>query len=248
MNRWDLPLNVLQDFAHLKRECYDKAQTYPELISLTTEEFSLRFEDKTLGKKFFFNIAQPSGGSGSGTPVVNLNFRPHTHNNLSTHSGLMEMGSVMGSLTRWIDLLIAYNQVNLNPEERFLAVYENEYYEEFRSLEEDGEAVPLDDRQQRMLGYLLDAVETAVAEADVPAERKQEIIAEARALSNTAPKLSKNQVVRRLSRIIAKVKTLGWDVVKEVTKEVKTTLIKMAAKKAIDLAQDLPRWLSHFHH
>ncbi len=81
----------------------------------------------------------------------------------------------------------------------------------------------------------------------VPAECKQEILKDARALKNRTPSLTKNQVVRGVARIFAKIKLKGYDFATAFNEELPKTIGKIFAEKGVNyVLEQLPKLLHHF--
>ncbi|GGA82188.1 hypothetical protein [Puia dinghuensis] len=239
----DLPLETLQQFVKLKQTCVDIGIGYSGIITVQHSDFYIRLHDLTAGGRFSYTIENPQMDS-SKRSVVFVEYTPRHASDNGKYNAIIEIGSVELSIYRWLDLIIAYYNVSLDPTDRFLETYQEEFREEFSCLDEDADVSPFGDVQQKLLTWWLEAIEEVVVETDAPEDRKSAIVTDIKELKQRIPSLTKNQTIKLLSRIFAKIKLTGQNTLIVVKQEGPKVLVKLAIERGVKFTQDhLPQAL-----
>jgi hypothetical protein len=150
-------------------------------------------------------------------------------------------------LTNWTALVRAYNETSLDVNDRFLEDYETSFFSQYKILDPDADTKPFDDQHQKLLEYTLEGFEQAIEVIDVPMETKRDILKDTSELKNRIPSLTKNQVVRGLAKITAKIKLKGYDFASAFYQEIPKTIAKIFAEKGVKFVlEQIPKLLHHF--
>ena len=104
--------------------------------------------------------------------------------------------SVLNHITGWIGLIRNYNSVKLNSEEEILDEYEKEFYENFEFIDEDGDT-PFELEKQILLDNYISEV-IIILQKDAG---NSELVAEAEALKEKIPKLTRKSTVKLISKL-----------------------------------------------
>jgi hypothetical protein len=121
----------------------------------------------------------------------------------------------------WVDMIISYNQLRTVYDDPILKSYEEAFYKKMKIVDEDAEVAPFDlDKQLLLEAYLVEA-NSALEKLKLAKDEKtqNEISAlqlEANQLRQDLPKLTKQKIMRKLSKFWAKGQIIGLDVIKEI--------------------------------
>ena len=210
-------------------------------------QFETRVSEAEKAAKFYFSITRPALDPNTNKPTVYMTFKPLSAMDPKERSMLQPTSDVAHFLNSWMTLITAYNSISLDVNDRFLEEYETKFFTDDKILDDAADTRPFDDQHQRLLEYTLKAIEDAIEMIYVPAECKQEILKDARALKNRTPSLTKNQVVRGVARIFAKIKLKGYDFATAFNEELPKTIGKIFAEKGVNyVLEQLPKLLHHF--
>ena len=249
MDKRDIPLTVLEEFVRLKYYCHDLQNQNYDTLAANFGDFSVYIHDKKSIGKFYYNITNPSLDSNTHKGKVHITYKPRHQSDPGEYSTFTNIDRVGDSLAGWLDLVTAYNKISLDVNDRFIDKYQEEFFSDFRIIEDDADAAPFDDQQQKLLGYTLEAFEEAIEVIDFPEERKSDILRDTIDLKNKIAILTKNQVVRLWSRLIAKIKIQGHDFNKVFYEEARKSLAKAMLERGYSfLSEQVPKLLHHFFH
>ncbi len=137
---------------------------------------------------------------------------------------------------KWLDLLIAYDQVKTVYDDPILIAYENEFKEEFKILDEDADVNPFNTKQLLWLDDYLENIENKIDEHKTEKNSTQidEIKIAVVELREEMASKSKNWVIRKFAKIYAKITKQGPKLVKAFFLESGKELLKQTIKVAIE--------------
>jgi hypothetical protein len=234
----ELPLQTLEDYIKLRERCTNISLHNSRILNIEFADFFVRFSDRTSGGRFSYIIDNPRLDVNSNKSVVNVNYRPKHHLDNGEYSMLLEMNAVDESIGRWLELIKAYDRLSLDPQDRFLNQYTEEIYPEILIIDSEADSTPLNDRQQRLLIYILDGIEEAIETVAVSPPKKVEILSEVNNLKDRIPSLTKTQAISWLAKIFAKLKLLGQKSYEKIKEEASKIIIKMLLEKGIEIIKD----------
>ena len=244
----DLPLRVLQEFKQLKYDCHDFQILNADILTAHFENLSIYLQDSTSSGKFYFSITQPRlDANNKNVTNVHVTFKPRNTSDPKEHSMMQPVTAIAQILSHWNSLVRAYHEISLDINDRFLEQYESSFFSQYKVLDSHADTKPFDDQHQKLLEYTLEGFEQAIEVIDVPLEAKQEILMATSVLKNSIPALTKNQVVRGLAKITAKIKLKGYAFFTSFYEELPKTLSKIFAEKGVHyVLEQIPKLLHHF--
>jgi hypothetical protein len=160
----------------------------------------------------------------------------------------MERRMLGDNIQGWLKIVRAYNEAESVYDDPFLKTYQEYYYSEFKSVDDDADTSPFNPAQQEVIERYLLQVGQKLLEFRETSESPHpidEIIADIKETVDELSVSTKNQVASRISRIMAKVfkwkKGIANDFYKKAKEEIITTVIREGAKRltgAIEVIND----------
>jgi hypothetical protein len=142
------------------------------------------------------------------------------------------------SIQGWLKIIRAYNEAESVYDDPFLKTYQDYYYQEFRSVDEDADTAPFNPAQQEVIErYLLHVGQKLLEHRETSDEPGpiDEIIADIKETVDELPASTKRKVTSRISKIMAKVfkwqKGIANDFYNKAKEEVIKSVIREGAKK-----------------
>ncbi len=182
--------------------------------------------------KFSFGIIYPQ--SELETTVVtkglSVDYWPQKYDNLNEHAlNQIAFADIPKRYLGWLEMIKKYDEIKLNPEDRFLKQYEKEIEAEFEFIDEEGDEEAYDDERQKFIYRYLTYFESRLQE-ETQTEEIKKIVDDVKDLKDNIQNRSKKIIKASFKTILAYTKKqspkLFWDVVDVAKKE----LIKAALK------------------
>jgi hypothetical protein len=225
----DFPLSILETVEELLKS----DSTYFE----TTDpgESLLKFKDKDPKSDFYFEI-KGYGFDNNRKLSVDLSFKPRHKDIPAAHEKKVEAKSLGAYLKNWTDILAEYERIKIF-DDPILKQYQDEFLADFELLDEDADTKSYDYKTQVWLDEYLDKCKTRLIEIKTEengtdVEQAERDINE---LKNTQTSLTKRKVVEKLTKIWARTRKLGIQLIKEFYQEAKKEIIKQLIKGQIDI-------------
>jgi hypothetical protein len=245
MDKSDFELAVLEDFRKLKYYCKDWQLANADLIGVEFRDFEVKFFDHTYPEKYFFEIKNPRLDQRPPKTFVTVYYKPRNRINKEHYSAGFEAAKVYEIFQIWVELVRSYSTISLDVDDQFLKQYENEYFTEFKILDEDADRAPFSDAQQKLLYYTLESIEEAIVELNDSTVNTDEIVKETRNLRERISTLTKNQNMGWYSRIFARIKLKGPGYALKLGKKVGEILMTKGVEMGIDyLKTEAPKWIA----
>ncbi|MEI6949935.1 hypothetical protein V9K67_22300 [Paraflavisolibacter sp. H34] len=234
MNKKNLPLSLLKDTDQLLKEFQKLTFENEDIIHKIDDDKSLLlFRDKE-HPSFYFQVTTPNQTSDHRS-FFHFQFVPHNEHSIERNATFNNaLPEVVKNFNYWISLLRQYNEINLSEEDFITQQYEEELFHEFEIVDDDAYIKPFEHEKQIFLYKLLTYVESELKKEDNRDVKIQELICETQDLKENIQNLTKKNVIRKLSKIFAKVKKHGIKLFQEVLNEAKKELIKKALSGGID--------------
>lgn len=155
------------------------------------------------------------------TPYFTINVAPSSNINRASANKRLSEANVIREFEVWIGWLKLYERSHLTLEDKILATYQTEIYDEYKLLDDDAETVPYSINDQLFIdAYLVQSAQKIQLLKEGKSESEQtelnELIDEAESIRKVVTKKSKGEIVRRLARFWGKSKSIGLDVFKEI--------------------------------
>jgi len=150
---------------------------------------------------------------------------------------------VVRDFESWIELIKEYNSLKLSEDELFLDDYTKEFYEEFKILDDDADVAPFTTQQQIFIYKWLEQLSKELKQSENSNEPKtEEIIEDIRIAQEGLPSMTKSNTMRIISRILAKIKTIGLKLIIDIFDVAKKEVLKKALYGGLDDMNNL------YHH
>ena len=228
MNKKEYPLKIHKDLNTLK----EKFSEYHKFSSASNP--MLKFEDTDESSGFYFQI--------NNFQVHNSEFyyeiisKPISENDLGTINKLSKFTELDKEIQAWIEIIEKFDNTPHYNNDPIIESYIEEYYAEYKLLDEDAEIAPFDLKRQLLIDKYL---EDAIIFIEAYEEKNSENLAEPKEIAINLKKdltnLTKNQVIKGLSKLWAVSRKKGLPVLKEIFFELAKELIIGFGKKLLGL-------------
>ncbi|WP_179317939.1 hypothetical protein [Winogradskyella undariae] len=229
----DLPLVILkslQPFVNLRG---DKFET------LEPKENLLKVVDQEPESDFHFTIEEFKKAQ-NGKFQFLMNRSPKSQNETDNYKTWVDISQLEPQFKTWIKLLDEYENVNSFFDDPIIKSFTEEYFTEFEIIDEDADIKPLNTKQILLLDSHLEDVEKRLTEYtnDKNVDEISEIKEDINELRENLTNKSKKWVIKRLSKVWAKIAKQGTKFIKEFLSESKKEIIKQGVKGFIELIKE----------
>src|ERR1035437_1650566 len=144
-------LEALEPFLSKKGEIFERTEQ---------KDCLLKFIDKDKDSDFFFTVAQYRIENSRNTLFID--FKPHNKNHIGNRQIWIAVSELDTYFLNWLKLLEGYDKVKSIFDDPIIEAFKNEYYAEFKILDEDAEIAPLKPKQILLLDEHLNYIENNV--------------------------------------------------------------------------------------
>lgn len=211
------------------------------------EGFIICFQDFDESSDFYFGIVKESYESGG--HYIQFSWKPKSTHNKNAGGLTYKMDGFILEFKQWLENLKFYHQPSIL-DDPLLAGYEEEFYQEYKIMDEDADIKPFNYNQQLQITAFLTAIidKTDIELDDQKEEIRLELKEEAQKLLTCVTIESKNGFMKKMGKLVAKARKAGMKASKFVFKEFIKEFIKEGAKKtfnfAITQAGNLPEYIN----
>jgi len=224
INPKEYPLAYLQTIQSVFTQIRSIVEKHSSLIKIEKDhDFEMKIVDMDPASTFEFCISKPEYKQNK--VLFLLRRIPHNTTNLEPQKGQMFADQITRHLQAWIGLIRQYNNVQISPEDSILKAYEDEFFDNFKLVDEDANEKPFSLEKQLMLTEFLDSAVVALKNQEII---KEDLITEAVVIKEDLPNLTKQATVKRLSHFFALARKEGLDILKAFYVAAKNELIKQA--------------------
>lgn len=216
----DLPLEILkivEPFSKRSSKLYKAIDPGDSLVKIIDTDTSSNFRFEITGytnenKKDF---------------LLQIEFSPRSKNTTEFYKGKVNSNSLESHFVNWSKLLDEYDKIEVF-DDPILRQYEREFESELKVVDEDADYNSFDYQTQLKLdAYLTNCQTILETSKNEDNEKEVELIQEEiKHLKDNQVKITKNAVVAKLAKILAKIRKLGLSLIKEVYETAKKELIK----------------------
>lgn len=217
---------------NLLKEIQPKIDKNKELIApiLKTDAlFHLIDNDAKSGFYFKIYVSQEANKYTS-------EFKPSHSSSTGVSKSPQTVESIGKQFDTWCGILKEYNEIHSIYDDPITEEYQREFENQFQLTDEDAEYTSFDLDKQLSIDHYLENVVLKL-ESSINETNKNEIeylITETKALQNEQTKLTKKQVINRLSKIWASARKIGLNLLKEIFIEARKELINILIKGMIE--------------
>ncbi|MBP6237177.1 MAG: hypothetical protein KA270_05380 [Saprospiraceae bacterium] len=190
------------------REIVDKTLSdNPNLIKATFKEnsvvvFKEKYDDDS---NFFFTIESINSLKG-GETTYTISFMPCNFNNFSSKRHTTILNAVEKDFQTWVKILNEYNKESIIFDDTITQKYFENLESDIKILDDDAETAPFKPEQQEHINVILNN-SIKLIEANKDEENRNiadEIIKDIESTKKTLSKSTKNEVIVKIKKIIAK--------------------------------------------
>lgn len=190
------------------------------------ENFLIKIKDNDRNSDFYYNIVQHNLENGILKLLVDL--KPQDRTTINNKESWIDARSLSSHFNTWLSILEGYDSVKTVYDDPIEQKYQEEFYSEFEIIDDDAAVNGFSLTQQMWLdSYLTNVIH--VLDQHISNESDEtinEIKEDVKVLRNNLTKLTKQRVIQALSKIWAKVRKHGLQLLKEIYIEAKSELIK----------------------
>lgn len=242
------PLRVLQGIEELLNILKRLEKENSNLIELKINEDNhlMKFISKTNNLDFYFAISHARfeklyGGYPGNDVVFTLDYLPSSKNDIpketigNKDSSGCKLNQIEDVFNNWIYLVKEYSRLdNLKKELLFIAQYQQEFYDEFKIIDEDAEINAFNNDQQIFIYKLLSYIEDSLKKSGSDDKNIKESLEDISLLKDNLQNLPKAKVIGRLAKIFAKIKKGGLKLLMDILDVAKKEAIKKALYGGLD--------------
>ncbi len=223
------PLTVLRNLNDLK-------SNVPEIAKLSKSDSGyFRYEDIDSNSDFFFEIM--SYGKNNNGFYYAASYKPNSANDLGTAKENFFYSDLVKKIAEWSRTLQLFNETPYFDEDPITTSYTNEFFEEYKLLEDGANIEPFDLERQILIDRYLDASIKFLEkyEAENPDIDLSEPKEQAKKVKQILTESSKNEVIKALSKFWAISRKRGLPILRNVFFELAKEIVKELGKKMIGL-------------
>jgi hypothetical protein len=206
---------------------------------LKTKDFAFHLVDLDKDSDFFFECTfQDEKGN------FIIKYKPVDADHVTIGHVAVSLDTLVEKITSWADVLKSYSETPTFYDDPILRQYEDEFFKDLEIDEPDANDKPFDFARQLYLDKYISNVKELLNECKETATDEQ--ILEIKSIESDCDNLrqditiiSKNEAVKRLSKIWAKGRKYGLELIKDMFKEFKKEAISWIAKKMIENPEGL---------
>jgi len=191
------PLEILRQLNNYKKNIPAESKF------VKPEKGYIRYEDVDSESDFYFQIN--SYGQNQSGFFYNVEYKPTSANKLGKREGSFKYSELNQRIKDWSNVLKQFNETEYFDDDPITTNYTKEFFEEYKILEDGADEEPFDLKRQILIDKYLDSSIKFLEkyEDKNPDTDLSETKEEANNLKEHLTELSKNQVVKRLSKFWA---------------------------------------------
>jgi len=191
--------------------------------------------DKDEGSEFYFGIIKETYDNNG--QYIHYSCKPQSTTNKTSGSTSNKLPNFSIQFKSWLEIIKYYHQPSIL-DDPILTGYQEEFYNDFRIVDEDADSRPFSYSQQLCIVQFLDNIANNIDE--VKDKRNEELIEEikedAESLKNILTNETKNGFMQKLSRLFAKARKAGLKTSNFIFKEFAKEFLKESAKWSFNFA------------
>ena len=193
--------------------------------SIERASFLMKFTDLDDESNFYFNIEEFKIDR---TPQLLVDWKPANRNTIANHRQWIGIEILENRFSNWVKLLEEYEKVKTVFDDPILEAYAEEYFTEFEIIDEGADVEPFSTKHVLILDKHLTHIQKRIEKHQTNKNKIaiQEIKADAAELQKNLTKKSKKWVIKKLTRIWAKITKEGPRLMKEFLSESKKQILQ----------------------
>ena len=228
----DIPFDLLKVVEPL-------AQANLDIIQLKKEDNTYYFFEETdSNSKLYFKIyidgSKIIGNYDSRR--ITIEYKPINSSSTAINYSQSTSVGIEDEFRKWLQLIRSINETPSIHDDNFVKQYAEFYFNEFKIVDIDANTNPFNPDQQDMIEIYLTSLSKAIEQSgnNLPENSKNELIDEIQAIQSSLPITTKNQVMRGITKVFAKLYKASKNLAKEITTEAKKQLVKKLIELGIE--------------
>lgn len=227
-----IPLQILETiepYVNRKGEAFQSSDP---------QEFLLKFDDKEEESDFYFNVESYKNDNGF---KLLIDWKPVNKLSVANKKMWIKAEQLDSYFTNWLKLLEGYDKVKTVFDDPIIEAFTDEYFTEFEIVDEDADIKPFKTNQVLLLDRHLSSIHKKIEKHKTEDNQAEieDIQSDVLDLKSNLTRKSKKWVIKRLSRIWAKITKQGPQLMKEFLSETKKQAIKESVKLIMEKGIDL---------
>lgn len=168
-------------------------------------------------------------------------WKPNSSSSVKLSISQADLKDIGNQFKNWLQLIREIHETPSVHDDNFVNSYTEFYYEEFKIVDEDANTSPFDPNQQELVELYLNSLSIVIEQsADSLSETsKAEIISDIKDIESSLTITTKSQVMKKMSRVFAKIYKSSRRLAKDIIKEAKKQLIKKLIELGIEYGPKL---------
>ena len=223
------PLEILRQLNHFKNNLPEESK-----FVKPTKGY-IRYEDIDPDSDFYFQInsyAQNNQGL-----YYSVSCKPISGNNLGANDANLNFSDLEKKIKEWSNIIKQFNEIPFFDDDPITTNYTKEFFDEYKLIDDDADSQPFDLKRQILIDKYLDSsikflekYEKNTEGADLSEPKKQ-----AENLKRNLTGLSKNEVIKGLSKFWAMCRKKGLPILEQVFFELAKEVVQELGKKMIGM-------------
>ena len=233
-------LQILQPFA-------DK---HSNLVNvLPTNDRIFKLNDKDDKSDFYFDVVRQELSNGNHGYIIE--FKPASKIDVNVGKQWTKLESIIAFADNWIKIIEEYNLVQTIYDDPIEKQYQQEFYRDFKIVDEDAITSRFNFSQQLLLLTYVENLEEYINQdiSEFTEEEKGDLLKESKNLKHEISIETKDEYVKKQSGFWAKIRKKSIKACEFALKEFAKVVIKNAAEKGMTISWDsLPNYIDQIKH
>lgn len=209
-------------------------KTNPLYQLVPPDKLLLKFIDSDKSSDFYFEIV--SSRFENNKQLITIKYKPKSKSTVSEYNTIMNPEGLDNCFQKWVDILAEYEKVNTIYDDPIIKKYEEEFFEEYKIIDADADMVSFDLEQQVYLIKYLNKLQKTLNSHNQkePNNETEKISVDIEELKKDLTKMTKTEIMKKLSKIWAKIRKDCYPVLEKVVIQIKDELVKQLVQKALN--------------
>lgn len=221
------------------------ADSYSDIVQVVKDDTSLfKLVDTDPRSSCYFQVVRQENKEGKAGYIIK--YYPRSKSLVEEYSTWVVLDTIPSSLDRWYNIIKGYNSISTIHDDPILKQYEDEFYNDFRIVEEDAKQMRFNFSQQLLLTGYLDKIEEYLEHDNtgIAIENKSELKDEINELKKSIGVDTKDGYIRKQAGLWAKFRKYSVKGCEFIIKEFSKEVIKEALKRGINIQwEQLPSYI-----
>lgn len=229
LQKKNYPIVLLKEIEQMLKHFYEAEFQFQDLITIKFNEPHIVEAKDVEDSKFRFLVTTPSINS-QGKCFCKITKCPRGAHSLEEFTSTVLISEILKHFQSWIKILKDYNTITLTKEDWLFQLEASQFFEEFEMLDQNETFTPLTVNNQLEVFELLETMQRRLLENEVNAPEVKEIFEDVETLKKQLASVPAKEVGKRVARIMAKTKKIGFKLFKDIVDVAYKEAIKNALR------------------